>query len=190
MSTTHKSTKQERAEAFENFLPVYEKNVERMADLQKKVLEAAAEQTSEILDAWKKAMHLFPNAPGLFYLDLMGQGVEQAVETGKGVIDLYVDQSRSVSGVTRERGASAAKVFESVASLAEQTFEHSVALQKKTYETYAQQSKKAYEMAKKQFRFAGFPGSDAFEAGLDALMETQKVMLEVASKPLKHAAAA
>lgn len=190
MTATHKSTKQERTEAFENFLPVYEKNVERIADLQKKALDAAGEQTTEVIEAWKKAMHLFPNAPGLFLLDLIGQGVEQTIETEKGIIDLFVEQGRSVSGVTRERSASTSKVFESVASLAEQTFEHSVALQKKTLETYAEQSKKAYEMAKKQFRFAGFPGTEAFEAGLDALIETQKVVFDIASKPMKHAAAA
>lgn len=190
MTTTHKSTKQERAEAFENFLPVYEKNVERVASLQKKVLDAAAEQTTEILEAWKKAMNLFPNAPGLFALDLIAQSVEQAIETEKGMIDLFVEQNRSISGVSRERSASTTKVFESVAALAEQTFEHTVALQKKTLETYAEQSKKAYEMAKKQFRFGGFPGTEAFEAGLDAIIETQKVMFEVASKPLKHATAA
>ena len=190
MTTTHKSTKQERAEAFENFLPVYEKNVERVADLQKKVLDAAAEQTTEILEAWKKAMNLFPNAPGLFALDLISQSVEQAIETEKGMIDLFVEQNRSISGVSRERSASTTKVFESVAALAEQTFEHTVALQKKTLETYAEQSKKAYEMAKKKFRFGGFPGTEAFEAGLDAIIETQKVMFDVASRPLKHAAAA
>jgi hypothetical protein len=190
MTTTHKSTKPETADTFEAFLPLYEKNVERLADLQKKVLDVAAEQTAEVLEAWKKAFHFIPNAPGLFMFDLIGQSWDRAFETEKGMIDLMVEQSRSLCGVTRERGASTAKVFDSVTSLVEQTVEHSVALQKRSLDTYAEQSKKAYEMAKKQFRFAGFPGTEAFEAGLDALIETQKVMLDVAAKPLKHASAA
>ena len=190
MTTVHKSTKPERAEAFDYILPLYEKNVERVADLQKKVLDVAAEQTTEALTAWKKAVNAIPNAPGAFLFDLLEQSVDRMVETEKGMIDLVVEQSHSVTGVTRERGTSTAKVVDSVTSLVEQAIEHSVALQKKTLDTYAEQTRKAYEMAKKQFRFASFPGSEAFEAGLDALIETQKVMLDVASKPLKHAQAA
>jgi hypothetical protein len=34
------------------------------------------------------------------------------------------------------------------------------------------------------------PGAEAFENGIDALIETQKVILDIASKPMKHAAAA
>lgn len=190
MTTTHKSTKPEKPEVVENFLPLYEKNIERLAELQKKALEVAADQTTELLDAWKKAFHFIPNAPGLFMFDLVGQTFERFIETEKGMIDLAVEQSRALSNVTRERGASTAKVFDNVTSLFEQTVEHSVALHKKTLDTYAEQSKKAYEAAKKQFRFAGIPGAEAFESGIDALIETQKVMLDIASKPLKHHAAA
>ena len=34
------------------------------------------------------------------------------------------------------------------------------------------------------------PGAEALESGIDRLIETQKVMLDMASKPLKYAAAA
>jgi hypothetical protein len=42
----------------------------------------------------------------------------------------------------------------------------------------------AYETAKRQFRFAGNPAAEAFQSGLDALIETQKTMLDMATKPL------
>lgn len=185
MTTTHKSTKPEKTEPLETFLPVYEKNVERVADLQKKILDVAAEQTTEVLAAWKKVVNVIPNAPGLFLFDLFEQSVEQAIETEKGMIDLVVEHSRSLSGDT-----STAKAVDTMTSLAEQSVERAVSLQKKTLDTYAEHGKRAYEMAKKQFRFGSFPGTEAFEAGLDALIETQKVMLDVASKPLKHVAPA
>jgi hypothetical protein len=190
MTTTHKSTKPEKTEPLETFLPVYEKNIERVADLQKKILDVAAEQTTEVLAAWKKVVNVIPNAPGLFLFDLFEQSVEQAIETEKGMIDLLVEHSRSLPGVAREQGTSTAKAIDTMSSLVEQSVERAVSLQKKTLDTYAEQGKRTYELAKKQFRFGGFPGTEAFEAGLDALIETQKVMLDVASKPLKHVAAA
>jgi hypothetical protein len=34
------------------------------------------------------------------------------------------------------------------------------------------------------------PGAEALQSGLDALIETQKAMLDIAAKPLRHPAAA
>ena len=43
MTTTHKSTKADPAT--ESFLPLYKKNVERVAELHRTALEVAADQT-------------------------------------------------------------------------------------------------------------------------------------------------
>ncbi len=45
------------------FTPLYLNGVERMAELQKKALDLAAEQTSKWMGAWKKAFSFFPVAP-------------------------------------------------------------------------------------------------------------------------------
>jgi hypothetical protein len=50
----------------------------------------------------------------------------------------------------------------------------------------AQQQKTAYETMKHQFHFANFPAAEAFQNGVEMLMETQKAMLDVAAKPLYH----
>jgi hypothetical protein len=189
MTATHKSTKAGKAEVAETFLPLYKKNVERVAELQKKALEVAADQTAEVMNAWKKVFDTVPNTPGLFMFDLFGQTFDRFVETEKGMINLAMEQSEALFSIARDRGMSAENIVDSATTVFQQTVDHSVALHKKTLDHFAEQQKKAYESAKKQFQFMT-PGAEAFENGIDALIETQKVILDIASKPMKHAAAA
>ena len=77
---------------------------------------------------------------------------------------------------------------EGVTALFEQTVGQSVAAQKKDLDYYSEQHKAACETAKK-FRISN-PAADAFQSGLDVLIEAQKTMLDIATKPLKRATAA
>jgi hypothetical protein len=95
-----------------------------------------------------------------------------------------------VAGLAKERGAYASKTVEGVTALFQQTVEHSVAAQKKNLDYYAGQHKTVHETAKKHSRFPGSPAADAFQSGMDTLIETQKSMLDIATKPLKRSAAA
>jgi hypothetical protein len=190
MSTPKKSTKSaagaaEKNEVVEAFIPLYTKNVERLAELQKKSLDIAAEQNAELINACKKAFHYIPETPGLFLFDLVGQTFERFVETQKGAIDLAVEQSHVVAGLAKERGGSATKVAEGVTALFKQSVEHSVAAQKKALDYYAEQHKAACETAKKQFHIPNNPAADAFQTGIDALIQTQKTMLDIVSTPFK-----
>lgn len=195
MSTSKKSTKSTAAAAKKNgvaeaFIPLYTKNVERLAELQKKSLDIAAEQNSELVDACKKAFSYIPETPGSFLFDLVGQSFNRFVETQKGAIDLAVEQSHVVAGLATERTNLAAKVAEGVTGLFKQSVEYSVATQKKALDYYAEQHKTACETAKKQFRIPTNPAADAFQNGMNALIETQKTMLDIVSKPFKSVAAA
>jgi hypothetical protein len=187
MSTTPKSTRTARAaenvEAVGTLIPLYTKNVERLAELQKKTLDVAAEQNTELLDAWKKAV------PGLAWFDMFGQTFDRCVETQKEAIDLAVEQSQAVAELAKERGTLAAKAADEATSLFQQTVEHSVAAQKKNQEFYAEQQRTVYETAKKQFKMSN-PFADALQSGMDVLLETQKTILDIASKPIKRSTAA
>ena len=104
MSTSKKSTKSAAEAAKKNgaaaaFFPLYTKNVERLAELQKKSLDIAAEQNGELVDACKKAFSYIPEAPGSFLFELAGQSFNRFVETQKGAIDLAVEQSQVVAGL-------------------------------------------------------------------------------------------
>ena len=132
--------------------------------------------------------HFVPETPGLFLFDLVGQAFERVVQTQTGAIDLAVEKSHAIANLAQERSESAAKVAEGVTALFQQTVEQSVAAQKKALD-YSQQHKTAYETAKRQFRISNLV-AEAFQSGLDVLIETQKTMLDVASTPLKRATAA
>jgi hypothetical protein len=192
MTTPHKSTRKphEETELIDTLIPVYERNIERLAELQKKSLEVAAEQNAEWIDACKKAFHLVPDTPGLFLFDLFGRTFERLVETQKGFIDLAVEQSHTVAGLAKERSSYATKMAEGVTTLVQQTVAYSVAEQKQVLDHVAEQNKTAYETAKKRFRISSSPAAEAFQSGMDTLIETQKAMLDIASKPLKRSAAA
>jgi hypothetical protein len=195
MTTPHKSTRSAaeaaaKTEILDTFIPLYAKNVERLAELEKKSLDLVAAQNAEWMEAWKKALHFVPEMPGMFLFDVFGQTLERFVETQKGAIDLAVEQSHAVAELAQERGGSASKMTEGVTNLMQQTVEQSVAAQKKALDYVAEQQKAAYETAKKQFRISGNPAAEAFQTGLDTLIETQKTMLDIASKPLRRAAAA
>lgn len=193
MSTPRKSNRTSRtaaegAEVAGNFIPLYTRNVQRVADLQKKSLEVAAEQNSELIENYKKAFSFIPEGPASFWFDLVGQTFDRFVEVQKENIDLAVEQTTVLTELGRERGALAAKFVDGGAGLFQQTLEHSVAAQKKNLEFCAGQQKAAYETAKKQFRVAN-PFAEAFQSGMDMLVETQKTVLDFASRPVKHAAA-
>jgi hypothetical protein len=191
MSAPKKSTRTEghKSEVVENFAPLYTKNVERLAELQKKSLEVASEQNAEFFTACKKAFNFAPETPGLFWFDVIGQTFERAIETQKGAVDLAVEQARSITSAIEERTASAAKVAEGVTALFEQTAQQTIAAKKKAIEYFAEQQKSAYEAAKKQFKFAN-PAAEAFQTGFDVLIETQKSLLDVTAKTLKSSVAA
>jgi len=190
MRPTPKSTKTtEKTDFTESFLPMYTKSVERLAELQKKTLEMTAEQNAEWMHAWKKAARFAPENPGMFMFELAGQMFDRFVETQKGMIEMAVEQTHNAADVAKDRGKSMGKTAEGMTGMFQQVMEQSVAAQKKALDFFAEQQKMAYETAKRQFRFAGNPAAEAFQCGLDALIETQKSMLDMASKPLHmHAA--
>jgi hypothetical protein len=181
-------TAAEGAEVAGNFIPLYTKNVQRVADLQKKSLEVAAEQNAELIENCKKAFNFIPETPLSFWFDLAGETFERVIENQKNAIDLAVGQTHTLTELARERGALAAKFADGAAGLVQQTVDYSVATQKKNLEVFAEQQKTAYETAKKQFRFAN-PFGEALQSGVDLFVETQKTVLDFASRPVKHAAA-
>ena len=108
MPTTSKSTKKttpgataRKPEIVDAFTPLYVNSVERVAELQKKSLDIAAEQSAEWLNTWKKAFSYFPATPATFVFDIAEKAVETFVETQKSAIDLVVEQSHTVAGINK-----------------------------------------------------------------------------------------
>jgi hypothetical protein len=79
-------------------------------------------------------------------------------------------------------------VTEGVTTLFRQGLEQSVSAKKKALDYYGEQNKTAYETARK-FGISN-PFVEAFQTGVDAMIESQKTMLDIAAKPLTHVTAA
>lgn len=191
MKRTRKSTRGtpvEKNEVVESFVPLYTKSMERIAELQKNSLDIAIQQSSEMIHAWRKVLP--PGTPGLFMFDMMAQMFERYIDTQKGTIDLAIEQGHAAAGLVKDRGGYASKVGEGMTGLFQRSIDHTIAAQKKALDSFAEQNKAVYEAAKRQLRFSSNPATEAFQTGLDTLIETQKTMLDIASKPLHKVAAA
>ncbi len=190
MPTTSKSTKKAAAAVSPEFVdaitPLVLNSVERVADLQRKTLGLAAEQTAELIGAWKKAFSFFPVTPPAFFFDFAGQAVQTAVETQKSAIDMVVEQTEAATDITKVRVEAYAKIVNGVTASVQQSVERSVEAQKKMLVFASAQTKAGVESAKKQLGTAAGPATavlDTFQLGADTVLEAQKSFLNFASQP-------
>jgi hypothetical protein len=168
------------------FSPMIANSVERVADLQKKTLDVAAEQTAEWLGAWKQAFSLFPVTAPAFIFDVAGQAVKTAIENQKSAIDMVVEQTKSATDITKVRVDAYTKIAAGVAASVKNSVERSVEVQKKVLDFASEQNKTVFESAKKQLSAVPGPATlivDSFQRGADAVIEAQKSVLNIASQP-------
>ena len=190
MPSTSKSTKKAAAAVSPEFVdavtPLVLNSVERVADLQKKTLDVAAEQTAELIGAWKKAFSYFPVTPPAFFFDFAGQAVQTAVETQKSAIDMVVEQTEAATDIAKVRVEAYSKIADGVTTSVQKSVERSVEAQKKMLEFASAQNKAGFESAKKQLGTAAGPATailDTFQLGADTVIEAQKSFLNMASQP-------
>jgi len=166
------------------FAPFYLNSVARVAELQKNSLDVVAEQTSEWIAAWKKAVSYFPVSTPTFFFDIANQAVQTYVETQKGAIDLAVEQAEAVTEIAKERAEAYSKITESATAAFQTTVKRSVEAQKKVLEFAGVQNKAIWEATKKQIGEG--PATvivDSIEQGTNTLIEAQKSILDATTKP-------
>jgi hypothetical protein len=189
MATHNKSSREEatkagveRNEVMDGFLPLYANGLDRFAELQTKVLDAASHQNAELIEAYKRTFQRFvPGTPAVLLLDLAGQAFEKFVETRKGAINLVVEQGHTMAGISKEQVDSTSKAVNGLAALVQQSVEYSIAAQKEALDFSAEQNKSAYQAAKRQFGLSDTAASDSFQRVLHAVVETQKAVLDIPS---------
>lgn len=190
MRSTSKSTKKTAAAVSPEFVdavtPLVLNSVERVADLQKKTLDLAAEQTAELIGAWKKAFSYSPVTPPAFFFDFAGQAVQTAIENQKSAIDLVVEQTEAATDIVKVRLEAYSKIADGVSTSVRKSVERSVDAHKKMLEFASAQNKAGFESAKKQLGAAAGPATailDTFQLGADTVIEAQKSFLNIASQP-------
>jgi len=194
MPSTSKSTKKAEAVSpkfVDAVTPLVLNSVERVADLQKKTLDLAAEQTAELIGAWKKAFSYFPVTPPALFFDFAGQAVQTATENQKSAIDLVVEQTEAATDIVKVRLEAYSKIVDGVSTSVRKSVERSVEAQKKMLAFASAQNKAGFESAKKQLGAAAGPATailDMFQLGADTVIEAQKSFLNMASQPFVNTA--
>jgi hypothetical protein len=193
MPNTSKSSKKAapvsaavKPEVVDAFTPLVLNSVERVADLQKKTLDIAAQQATEWMGAWKQAFSYFPVTPPSFIFDVAGQAMQTAIEAQKSAIDLVVEQTQSASSVNKVRAEAYSKIAAEVTTTIQKSFGRSLEAQKKVLEFASEQNKTMFESTKKQLGAVAGPATvliDSFQRGADAVIEAQKSFLNMASQP-------
>lgn len=166
----------------DSFAKLFTAGVGRIADIQKKSIDVAAQQHTEIVDLWKKAIQKLPGAPGLLLLELEAGGFDRFAEIHKAAIDLAVEQSKAFAEMLKERTATAAKGTEGVDNFAKKSVERVIAMQKKALDQSAAQARAVVEKSSRQFG-EGSPveaAADSMQRGVAAIVDAQKELLDMA----------
>jgi len=178
-------TEDKQTEVVETISTLYTKSIERLAEAQKKTLDSAAQQNADLIGAWKKIAQATPGTPVPSILDLAGSIFGQFVDMQKGAIDLALEQSQTLAGLATERAGSISDATAAVTSIIQDTVERAAATQKNAIDFSAAQTKAVFDTFKKQSGVAGTPieaAADSIQRGFDSLVESQKHVLNIATK--------
>lgn len=175
---------------FMAFATLFQKGVERIAELQKGRLDAIASQTTDAIAAWKHAFSVPPSTPGVFLLDLADQGIAKMAESQKAMIDLAVQQSAQAVDLSRERRDSASKWTAGVTDLMNEAVDTTVAAHKICLDFAAEQNRVFAATLKQQNGVTGSGAAavETLQRNMEMAIQTQKDLMEAAAKPLKAAA--
>src|ERR1700739_4733999 len=120
---THKAP--EKVEVLENFVPLYMKGIEVIAELQKKSLEIAAQQNAEWVGAGKKAVTRYiPASQVNPVFDLAAQAFDTILEGQKEAIDLVLEQNQAAAGFAKDGLESVSKLTSGLTALFQKSVEY------------------------------------------------------------------
>jgi hypothetical protein len=158
------------------------RGVERIAEVEKQLLDTAAQHNKEMLEVTKKAAAKIPGMPRLSMLDLVYGAMNRYVDVQKSVVDLMVEQNRIWTEAFTDRTGTVKKSGESATRAVKQAMESSFAVQKKALEHTAAHTKAVMDAARDQFGVSGTQTdvmTDTFRRGVDTIVEAQKEFLNM-----------
>lgn len=172
----------DRADWTDSMVKLFTAGLGRIAEVQKRSIDIAAQQNAELADLWKKAIRKVPGTPGMFLLELEDSGFERFADIEKAAVDMVVEQSKAWSDLMKERTATAGKVTEEVDNFAKKSVQRVIAMQKKALDHSAVQAKAVVESSNKQFGNGNVmeTAMDSMQRGVDAIVDAQKELLELA----------
>lgn len=169
---------------------MFTNSLQTMFNMQKSVLDLAVQQNAETAEAYKKVLKGTAFAPSSSVVDFATQAFEKYAGLQKSFLDLAFDQANALTQFPGLRQESPAKTGNMLTNLMQESIQRGVTAQKMALDVASQQNKALTDVLKQQL--SGTPmaaAADSIQRGVDALIETQKNVLEIASKPLKTTAA-
>jgi hypothetical protein len=181
-----KTTAAANPELADVFTPRILNTIESVADLQKRALDIAAEQTAQWMRAWKQAFAFFPVTPATSVFGVASQVVQTAIENQKGAIDMVVEQTKSVTNINQVREEPYSQIAAEVTTSVRKSVERTIEAQKKALDFFGEQGKAGFESAKKRLGTDNGPAAailDSFQRSTDVVIEGQKSVLSIAAQP-------
>lgn len=172
MSATHKSSGPAAAagarieNAIDTVLAEYAKGIEGAVDLSRKAVDLAAQQNAKLVQAWKSGA------------DVAVEGFQHAVQAQKELLEIAVERGRVASRLVKENADSVSKTTAGVTAVFDTLAGFTTSAQKQAVDFAAVQNASAFDAAKRQFEASGQAAAEAFQRGVDTLVETQRVVLK------------
>ncbi len=182
---TSNSAAAKNTEIVDTILAFYTNSVGHFAEVQKRTLDLAQQQNTELTIAGKKLAQTAHGTQASTIFDLAATMFGQYIDLRKGAIDIALEQSNSLAGFAREGVNTISNATDAVANLMQESIERTAAAQRIAIESSAAQTKTLLDNIKKQSGVAGTPveaATDSLQRGFDNLAETQKEILTIASK--------
>src|ERR1700694_3436828 len=88
-------------DAYKTGIDLFRRGMERNIEVQKQVLDAAAQQNAEVFDMWKSMYGILPGAEPM--LTLTEQTVETLIDLRRGFLDILEGESDEVAGSAKKQ---------------------------------------------------------------------------------------
>lgn len=167
------------------------KGTKRAAELHKSALDMAARQNTEIFNAFEKLFKPAHYLPGFLFYELAMRTFDNLIRTEKEILDLAVQQTESVLRYDRSSDASAEQATKSAQAAFRESVDRVAAAQKTVLDFAAEQNKAVFEATRRQLggNETASAAADSVQHSFDALITTQKKMIDNLAAPVKSVAA-
>jgi hypothetical protein len=170
-----------------SFATLMHRGIERLANLQTKVLDLVGWQTADINVTMRQLRQSInsPDFSGGSFLDFTGQAVEGWIAAQKNVLDRMVEQSADAVEASTRCGHNATNSLASLREFAQKAVAHAVETQMAMLDFAVKQNEAVSEVIQKQANGAGTLVAEAaqsLESGMATLIDANREFLDTASQ--------
>lgn len=170
---------------------IMSKGTKRLVELHKSALDMTVRQNLDVFNAFDRIFKPARYLPGMMFYELGVRSFENLVKAEKEVLDLVAQQTEAMLRYEHGPGDSAEQVTKNAQTAFRDSVDRVTAAHKTVLDFAAEQNKTVFETAKRQLggNETATAAAESMQHSFDALITTQKKMLDSAVAPVKAAAA-